>query len=151
MSKIVELTILGEPIGKQRPRYSMYNGIVRTYTPQKTINYESLIVHEYNEKYGTLSFDRDIPVSISINAYFGLSSVDFGKKGLTISGRAKMEMGYCTKHIDLDNIVKVVMDALNSICYVDDKQVVEIIAQKHWTMETPRVEIIMESLINETN
>ena len=60
-------------------------------------------------------------------------------------------MGYCTKHIDLDNIVKVVMDALNSICYVDDKQVVEIIAHKYWTMETPRVEIKMESLINETN
>ena len=48
----VDLTILGEPMGKQRPRYSNYGGFVRTYTPQKTINYESLIAHEYNEKYG---------------------------------------------------------------------------------------------------
>ena len=142
----VELTILGEPVGKQRPRYSMYNGTIRTYTPQQTINYESLIAHEYNQKYGKLSFERDTPISIVVNAYFKLSGVDFGKKGLSKSGRAKMSMGYCTKHVDLDNIVKSIMDSLNSICYVDDKQVVVINACKFWTMDTPRVEIIVESL-----
>lgn len=142
----VELTILGEPVGKQRPRYSMYNGIVRTYTPQQTINYESLIAHEYNQKYGKLSFERDTPISIVVNAYFKLSGVDFNKSGLSKSGRAKMSMGYCTKNVDLDNIVKSIMDSLNSICYVDDKQVVVINACKFWTMDTPRVEVIVESL-----
>lgn len=142
----VELTILGEPVGKQRPRYSMYKGIVRTYTPQHTINYESLIAHEYNQKYGKLSFERDTPINIVVKAYFKLSGVDFGKKGLSKSGRAKMSMGYCTKNVDLDNIVKSIMDSLNSICYVDDKQVVSINACKFWTMDTPRVEVIVESL-----
>ena len=145
----VKLVILGEPVGKQRPRYSMYNGIVRTYTPQKTINYESLIVHEYNEKYGKLMFEREEPISVVINAYFGLSSSDYGKKGLNKSGREKMSMGYCTKHIDLDNVVKAVMDALNSICYYDDKQVVVINACKFWTESNPRVEIFMEKLQDE--
>ena len=140
----VKLTILGEPCGKQRPRYSNYGGFVRTYTPQKTINYESLIVHEFNENYGRLIFERDTPISIVVNAYFGLAKNDYGKKGLNKSGREKMEMWYCTKHIDLDNIVKAVMDALNSICYVDDKQIVVIKACKFWTTETPRVEIYLE-------
>ena len=151
MSKIVKLTILGEPESKQRPRYSTYNGYVRTYTPQKTINYESLIVHEYNEKYGKLTFDRNEPVSLVVNAYFGLSKSDFGKKGLNKSGREKMEMGYCITTKDIDNIVKIIMDALNSICYVDDKQIVVINACKFWTMETPRVEIILEGIKHETN
>ena len=146
MSKEVYLTILGEPMGKQRPRYSMYNGNVRTYTPQKTINYESLIAHEYNEKYGQLVFDREEPVRVRICAYFGLSKADYGKKGLNKSGREKVEMGYCTKHLDLDNIIKIVLDALNSICYVDDKQVVIIESEKHWTTETPRVEIILSNV-----
>lgn len=146
----VNLTILGEPCGKQRPRYSMYNGVVRTYTPQKTINYESLIAHEYNSKYGKLMFERDTPISIVVNAYFGLSSGDFGKKGLNKSGREKIGMGYCTKHVDLDNIVKAIMDSLNSICYVDDKQVVVINACKFWTIDTPRVEIFIGDMGHES-
>lgn len=149
MSNVVKLTILGEPMGKQRPRYSMYNGIVRTYTPQKTINYESLIAHEYNEKYGKLMFERDRPLKIVVDAYFGLSKSDYGKKGLNKSGREKLEMRYCTKHLDVDNVVKVVMDALNSICYVDDKQIVCVEAYKVWTTETPKVEITIMEINND--
>lgn len=146
MPRIVQLTILGEPVGKQRPRYSNYGGFVRTYTPQKTINYESLIVHEYNEKYGKLMFEQDKPIKAYIKAYFGLTKGDYGKKGLNKSGREKISGVYCTKHIDIDNIIKVVLDALNSICYVDDKQVVSVESTKVYTMDTPRVEIILESL-----
>lgn len=144
MNDIVQLTILGEPCGKQRPRYSSYGGFVRTYTPQKTINYESLIAHEYNEKYGKLMFDRNVPIRATIVAYFGLNKGDFGKKGLNKSGREKMEMVYSMNNIDIDNIVKVVLDALNSICFVDDRQVVKIVASKRWTTNTPKVEVLLE-------
>lgn len=143
---IVELTILGEPMGKQRPRYSQYGGFVRTYTPQKTINYESLIVHEFNEKYGKLMFEKDIPIKASVISYFGLKKSDFGKKGLNKSGREKMEKGFATTHIDIDNVLKIVFDALNSICYVDDKQICQVESTKLYTLETPRVEIVLESL-----
>lgn len=146
MSKLVQLTILGEPEAKQRPRYSNRGGFVKTYTPEKTRNYEAVIRHEYSEKYGKLMFDRDEPITLVLNAYFGLAKSDFGKKGLNKSGREKMEMGYCITHKDLDNTIKIVLDALNSICYVDDKQVVVVNACKFWTMDTPRVEIILESL-----
>ena len=149
MSK-VELRILGEPMGKQRPRYTSYGGFVKTYTPQKTLNYESLVVHEYNEKYGKLMFEQDEPISCNIVAYFGLSKVDFSKKGLSKSGREKMSQGYCVKHIDTDNIAKIILDALNSICYKDDKQIVILNVSKMWTLETPRVEIVLESLKNDT-
>lgn len=145
MSK-VELTILGDPIGKQRPRYSMYGGIVRTYTPQKTINYESLIVHEYNNKYGSLMFDKDKPVKATIFAYFQMPKSFFGKKGLNKNGREKTKYGYCCSNVDIDNVVKSVLDALNSICYYDDKQVVIVNAIKRWTTDTPKVEIILESV-----
>ena len=151
MNKIVKLTIFGEPMGKQRPRYSTYNGYVRTYTPQKTINYESLIAHEYNSKYGKLMFEKDEPILVCITAYFGLSSSDYGKKGLSKSGREKMSMGYCTKHLDIDNIAKIVLDSLNSICFVDDKQVSVLNCYKYWTKETPRVEITIGNLEYETS
>ena len=147
----VDLTILGEPMGKQRPRYSNYGGFVRTYTPQKTINYESLIAHEYNEKYGKLMFDRDEPIIAYIYAYFPLTKGDYGKKGLNKQGREKMSKVFCTKHLDLDNIIKIVLDALNSICFYDDKQIVSIITYKKWTTETPKVEISLDSIGEKKN
>lgn len=146
MSKLVQLTILGEPQRKERPRYSTYNGYVRTYTPEKTRNYEAIIRHEYTAQYGKLMFDRDEPITVVINAFFGLAKADYSTKGLSKSGREKMETGYCTKHKDLDNIIKIILDALNGCCYLDDKQVVVVNACKFWTMYTPRVEIIIESL-----
>ena len=151
MSKVVSLTIIGEPEAKQRPRVSMYNGIVRTYTPSKTTNYESLIRHEYTQKYGGITYDRDTPIKAIINVYFSLSKSDFGKKGLSKSGREKMSMRYCITHKDLDNIVKCVLDSLNNVCYYDDKQIVVINACKFWTLDTPRVEIILEGITNETS
>lgn len=145
MSK-VELTILGTPVGKQRPRVSMANGIVRTYTPSKTTNYETLVAHEYMSKYKGQVFAIDEPIYAIVKAYFGLNKGDYGKKGLNKSGRDKMEKGFATTHIDIDNILKSVFDALNKICYPDDKQIVSVIATKEWTTDTPRVEIYLESL-----
>ena len=144
----VELTILGEPMGKQRPRYSMYGGIVRTYTPQKTINYESLITHEYNSKYGKLMFEKGTPLLVKVLAFYGLKKSDFGKKGLNKGGREKISQRFATIKPDIDNVLKSVLDALNGICYFDDNQISQIIATKEYTLETPRVEIYIEELNN---
>lgn len=149
--KIVKLVIYGEPEAKQRPRATSINGYVRTYTPQKTINYESLIRHEYTEKYGGITFDRDTPILVSISAYFGLSKCDYGKKGLSKSGREKIAMCYCMTHKDIDNIAKIVLDALNNVCWEDDKQVVVLNCYKYWTQESPRVEITIGEIEYETS
>ena len=151
MSRVVQLTILGSPIGKQRPRVSMQNGVVRTYTPEKTTNYETLIAHEYSSKYGGRVFELDEPIHANIVAYFGLNKGDFGKNGLNKSGREKISGVYATTKVDIDNILKCVFDALNGICYPDDKQIVSVSASKCYTIDTPRVEIILESLVKEKN
>lgn len=45
---------------------------------------------------------------------------------------------------DLDNHVKAVLDALNGICFIDDRQVTEIHAQKFFG--DPHIEIELEVL-----
>ena len=146
MKKIVELTILGEPLGKQRPRVSMANGVVRTYTPTKTTNYETLVAHEYMSKYGKMVFGREEPIKAIIDIYFPLNKGDFGKKGLNKSGRAKISGRFATIKSDIDNILKCLFDALNTIAYPDDKQIVEVHAYKMYTLESPQVHIVLESL-----
>jgi Holliday junction resolvase RusA-like endonuclease len=47
---------------------------------------------------------------------------------------------------DLDNVVKAVLDALNGVVYLDDAQVVNLVATKRYATE-PRVEVyIFEKL-----
>lgn len=49
------------------------------------------------------------------------------------------------KKPDIDNIAKAVLDALNSVAYRDDIQIVELQIRKQYS-EKPRLEICMEEL-----
>lgn len=49
------------------------------------------------------------------------------------------------KRGDLDNRLKVVIDALNGVAYGDDKQIIELHAFRHDDKQNPRVEIEVTS------
>lgn len=142
----IELDILGEPMGKQRPRLSTINGIARAFTPKETINYESKVVNAYKQVVptGNQIFEKGETIFATIIAEFSLSKGDYGKKGLNKSGREKLENGYCIKHLDCDNIAKICLDALNGIAYYDDSQIACLVVLKKWVETTPKVRIILE-------
>lgn len=146
MSKNVELIILGEPMGKQRPRFSTYNGFVKTHTPKETINYESMVVHEYRQKYDKMVFDQNSQLIVTIYALFPITKqhYKFHKKTNTIDlDKVGQEMvkGNIkpTKKPDCDNVAKIVLDALNGIAYPDDSQVVSLCVRKFYTDQQARV------------
>lgn len=45
---------------------------------------------------------------------------------------------------DVDNLLKAILDSLNGICYIDDRQVVEVRARKFFGI--PHIEISLEEL-----
>lgn len=47
---------------------------------------------------------------------------------------------------DLDNIVKLVQDALNGVVYLDDRQICELAARKRYG-EAERVEVVIDELV----
>lgn len=51
----------------------------------------------------------------------------------------------CTKKPDVDNIQKIVLDALNNVAYLDDTQVVQVVAIKKWD-EEEKLKIIIEEI-----
>ena len=51
----------------------------------------------------------------------------------------------CTKKPDIDNITKVVLDALNKVAYLDDTQVVELAIIKRWS-DAAKLKIIIEEI-----
>ncbi len=126
------LTIPGKPLGKQRPRV-LKSGI--TYTPKKTVNYETLVRMLYIEKY-TCAKPFTGPVCMLIRAYYQIPKSASKKRK-----KAMREQNILpTIRPDVDNIIKIIADALNGLAYDDDKQIVSCCFSKFYS-DTPRAEV----------
>lgn len=102
-----------EIVGKQRPRHSYANGIQRTYTPKKTKDAEKAIAWMFQSKYGGQWADFTGEVRINVTTW----------KALAKSNPKRLEGSADLMKPDCDNILKLVMDALEGVAYHDDKQV----------------------------
>jgi Holliday junction resolvase RusA-like endonuclease len=129
---MIKITVPGNPMGKQRPRV-MRSGF--TYTPKKTVNYETQIRERF-----AASFPNHTPISEAVRMelkIFMYIPKSTSQKKLTQMINREIRP---TKKPDIDNIVKVVADALNGIAYADDKQIVSLVVEKYYSVR-PRVEI----------
>lgn len=121
---MIAFKIPGQPQGKGRPRASVTpkGGIVMR-TPDKTASYEQLIWFHYRQAGGGILNGN---LSMRIVAVRKIPGSLSGKKQSDLRGR------YCRSKPDLDNIIKVLCDALNGVAYQDDSQVVKVVAEKLW-------------------
>lgn len=119
--------IQGEPTGKGRPRFTKQG---RTYTPKETVTYENWVKLCFKEAYpyATPTGER---LRVHIEAYFTIPK-SYSKK----RRNACMDSSESpTKKPDCDNIAKIILDSLNGIAYLDDKQVVQLDVKKHYSDE----------------
>ncbi|MGN1133335.1 MAG: RusA family crossover junction endodeoxyribonuclease [Oscillospiraceae bacterium] len=116
----------GKVQGKGRPRFTKRG---TTYTPKTTKDYEELIKQCYIIKYGNNKIKKDIPLSLSVYAYFQPpKSLNKKTKLLMV-----LERILPMKKPDGDNILKAIADALNGVAYDDDKQIVDWSLKKRYT------------------
>lgn len=128
-----EFTIPGKPCGKQRPRFG--NG--RTYTPEKTVNYENLVRLCFRQAYPNAEpISAGVQVTAVIEAYFQIPKSTSKKRRNDMFA----DVIRPTSKPDTDNIAKICLDALNGLAYHDDSQVVDCTVEKFYS-DTPRVEI----------
>ena len=123
-----EFEVIGDIKGKARPRINTYT--CQAYTPNDTKDYENLI-----KQYFKLKYPRFVPlenrVSVKIIAYFKIP------KTTTKKDRVLIEEGKLspTKKPDIDNIVKIVLDALNKMAFKDDNQITKLEVEKKYGNE----------------
>jgi len=128
---MISFKVPGQPVGKGRPRFG--NG--RTYTPAKTVKAEAFaamcagIAFPYSEPLGgpllmRVTFCMSIPKS-------------WAKLKQMQAQQGEIRP---TTTPDIDNLIKLVGDALNGVIYLDDKQIVEVQAVKRYALQ-PRTEI----------
>jgi len=139
----MKFTVPGIPVGKGRPKFSTVNGHAVAYTPAKTVNYETLVKLAYQQQCGGCKpFDKDLPLTATITAYFPIpKSVSKRKREIMQGGLVPH-----TKKPDADNIAKAVLDALNGIAFYDDSQVASLRVAKYYS-EEPRVEIELYGMV----
>lgn len=141
--KAVTFHVPGKPQGKSRAKTFRTNGITRTVTPERTVLYENLIKDQYMHHSEGVYLDSGTPVTLRIVARFLPP-----KSGSKITQKRMLEGEILPlKKPDMDNIVKVVADALNGVAYHDDTQVVLVVAKKVYSaMEG--LDITVEEYIN---
>jgi len=111
----------GQPQGKARARTTNFG----SYTPEKTVLYENYIKMCYQQQFKECT---DKPIEISITACFEpVKSVSKAQRLAMLNNLIPP-----TKKPDIDNIAKVVLDALNGIAYKDDKQVIKLNVYKKY-------------------
>ncbi len=125
----MEFIVEGEPQGKARPRFSRRSGTV--YTPSKTAKYEKEIRRSFLAAGGKM-IPAGSYVVVTVDAYFKIP------KSYTKRKRLDCEHNIIRpdKKPDIDNVVKVILDALNKVAYADDKQVVGIICRKWYSQSS---------------
>lgn len=127
---MIKFSVPGNPQGKARAR----TGKGFAYTPEKTVNYEALV--KMLAKQATKEYYPVEALTLGVVAYYEIPKSASKKK------RAEMLRGEIrpTKKPDIDNICKIIADALNGICYKDDSQIVDVYLNKHYS-DIPRVDV----------
>ena len=128
-------TVPGPPVGKQRARTVTQGGWVHSYTPAKTAAYESLVASTYKSSYPGAEAATGA-VQVVIHAFYKVPlSWPLEKRKKALAGMIPVSV-----KPDLDNVLKIVTDALNGVAWVDDKQIVYATVQKIYA-DMPRVEV----------
>lgn len=120
-------TVPGEPRGKGRPRFTRYG---KPYTDAKTRAYEALIRDVFRSYGGRMA---ETPVMVSVCIYHAIP------KSWSKAKRQRAQEGkiipICKP--DIDNVAKVLLDALNGIAWRDDTLVTGISLAKRYTSGEP--------------
>ncbi|EMQ1355238.1 RusA family crossover junction endodeoxyribonuclease [Clostridioides difficile] len=132
----VNFVIDGEPVGKERPRFNL--ATKRTYTPNKTKNYEDYIKYMYQSK---VKHCFEGYIKMTLRCYYSIAKSNSKK----VKEQKRNNVLRPSKKPDIDNVVKIIADSLNEIAYKDDTQIVEVVASKYFSDE-PRVEVILEDI-----
>jgi len=141
MSLAIYFAVDGPPVGKGRPRASTKGGFVRMYTDAKTLSYEAQIADAASKAMGN-NEPLATPIDLRVWVWYRIPK--------SWPKRTQQEAldGERLPNVkpDLDNVLKAVLDAMNDVVYVDDSQVVNMVAHKRYGAQ-PRIEVYVNEYL----
>ena len=127
---------------KKRPKFSTIHGYAQAVKAKEDVIYENLVKVSFQQA-KTVDYDLfNKPIKMKITAFFAVLK-SFSKKKIEQALQGKI---FPVTKPDVDNIAKIICDALNDVAYKDDTQIVELTIVKKYAME-PKVEITLEEYL----
>jgi len=122
---MIELTVEGPPVALKRHRHTKSG---HTYDPSKKDKADFLTQVENMKP----KFPLEVPISMSLMFYIARPKAHYrtGKYSNLLKNTSPT---WCIKRPDIDNYIKLVLDALNGVFYKDDSQVCVVNALKAYS------------------
>ena len=133
------LIIGGQPQGKGRVRH---HGMVH-WQDKATKLAEAEVVRKWEEA-GEPRLPDDVPVKIDLTLYVARPGGHFKRNG-ELSAEGERNPRPLRSKPDVDNAIKLVMDALNKKAYRDDVRIVEAHVERRWA-EWPSTKIKLSAI-----
>jgi len=152
MSKSFKFVIKGDPFGKLNMQPMNIRGHARAFNPHKNVEYMGRVIDVLDKAPDKVAFAKGEEVWISITAFFSIPKQHYkyhkrtGTTDLDKTGQLMKEHKIRpTKKPDLDNISKVICDAISKqgTIWYDDSQITCEVLMKFYD-EHPRVEVVLE-------
>ena len=143
-AKLVKFDVVGPPVGKERAVVTLSKRGASAHTPKRTVLYESKVAWAATEAFRKPAFAGrhgvpfDVPVGVMIHIK-KLIPKSWSKKRKAEA----LELGWASSYPDIDNVIKSILDAMNGIAYLDDKQVVQVFAQRTYSEHREFVEVVV--------
>jgi Holliday junction resolvase RusA-like endonuclease len=131
---MIQFTVYGNPVAQGRPRFSTQGGFTKAYDPAKSKDFKKYVKLVASEHRPDHLLDGPLKMEVKI---YKSTLKNFSKKK---TQQAENGIIRPTTKPDVDNYVKGVKDALNSVIWKDDSQVVDLVVSK-WYSEQPLVEV----------
>ena len=148
----VYFTVDGEPVPWKRARAKTHKvkddksgkekTTVHFFEDKKASEYKEKIKNAYKESGGKF-FEKGTPLRCDVCFLIAVP-----RSESLLKRQRLIREGRPTKRPDIDNLYKLIADALNGIAYYDDSQIVRLSLSKFWSSE-PRVEIIIREIKHE--
>ncbi|WP_427112417.1 RusA family crossover junction endodeoxyribonuclease [Megasphaera sueciensis] len=138
------ITVFGEPVAQERPRFSVFSGQVHAYDPKKSKEYKNKICAETVQlmriaKKCGYNLPYDCPLQFCLYVYRSIPK-SFSKSKQRDAREHKL---YADTKPDTDNYVKIVLDGMgwqkSKLLFTDDSRIVSIQAVKLYD-DKPRIE-----------
>jgi Holliday junction resolvase RusA-like endonuclease len=132
MQEIMRMVFDIDPCPASRPRVSRWS----TYYPKKYTQFRNEMKALTSEM-DTTPCEKLISVDIEFNVRI--------PKSWTKKKKKEKNGQYCDNGCDIDNYLKAILDSLNGVLFVDDRQVVEVYARKRYS-DKPNIIFAMKEL-----
>lgn len=106
---VASFTVEGEPVSKSRARFTKRGSKTFAYTPEKTKAGEERVAWTYRSSVKGVPTDPEVAYRVEAHFFNGTR-----------------------QRRDIDNMVKLILDGLNGVAWIDDNQVTQIEARKSY-------------------